>query len=75
MDEINVPIVSPRKPEHRAGITILGAPDPTGTTLRLQGRNVFVSAGRRGIRVAVHFCNNRQDIDRSSDALGDALKG
>ena len=74
MDELNVPIFSPRSREHRAGITILGATDPARATSRLREMKVFVSARGRGIRVAVHFYNNRDDINRLAEALAGALK-
>jgi selenocysteine lyase/cysteine desulfurase len=69
MDEMGVTVLSPRKQDCRAGITMLGVPDPKGAAAGLEARNVFVSARGRGIRVAVHFYNNGGDIDCLAEAL------
>jgi cysteine desulfurase/selenocysteine lyase len=74
MDELGIAILSPRKQGRRAGITMLGVPDPAGTARGLKKKNVSDSARGRGIRVALHFYNNRRDIDRLAEALEAVLK-
>jgi cysteine desulfurase/selenocysteine lyase len=74
MDDLGVTLLSPRRRERRAGITMLGVPDPKRVAAELQARHVFVSARGRGIRVAIHFYNNRSDIDRLAETLVDSLK-
>ena len=53
---------------------MLGLPDPVRTAAELAKKNVSVSARGRGIRVAVHFYNNRRDIDRLAEALESVSK-
>jgi selenocysteine lyase/cysteine desulfurase len=74
MDGMGIAILSPRERGRRAGITMIGVPDPIETAQRLEEKNVSVSARGRGIRVALHFYNNRRDIDRLAEALGEILK-
>jgi selenocysteine lyase/cysteine desulfurase len=69
MDELDVAILSPRKKGQRAGITMLGVPDPMKTAAGLEKEDVSVSVRGRGIRVSLHFYNNRRDIDRLTEAL------
>jgi selenocysteine lyase/cysteine desulfurase len=69
MDERGITLLSPRQRGRRAGITMLGVPDPVETTRGLKKKNVSVSARGRGIRVALHFYNNHDDVDRLAEAL------
>jgi selenocysteine lyase/cysteine desulfurase len=75
MDDMGVTVLSPRKQDWRAGITMLGVRDPRGAAAGLEAQNVYVSARGRGIRVAVHFYNNRSDVDRLAEALVGILEG
>jgi selenocysteine lyase/cysteine desulfurase len=69
MDDKHIAIISPRERGRRAGITMLGVPDPVETARGLKKKNVSVSARGRGIRVALHFYNNHDDVDRLAEAL------
>ena len=69
MDGLGVAILSPRKKGRRAGITMLGVPDPERTAAGLEKKNISVSVRGRGIRVSLHFYNSHRDIDRLAEAL------
>jgi selenocysteine lyase/cysteine desulfurase len=68
-------IVSPWEPEARSGIVVfrLGQ-DPQRLSLELNRRGFMVRMRGGGIRVAPHFYNDEEDIDRFLSALDD-LRG
>jgi selenocysteine lyase/cysteine desulfurase len=61
-------ILSPGDP-YRSGETLCGAPEPARAVSFLRERNVFVSPKKEGVRIATHFFNNEEDIDRCVGAL------
>lgn len=62
LGELGRTLLSPRAPEHRAGITLVAADDPAGTTRALRDRGVLVSARGPGIRISVHAYNDENDV-------------
>ena len=48
----------------RSGITIIKAKDPAGAVAKLEKMGIMTAARGEGIRVAIHFYNNRADIDK-----------
>jgi len=73
MADLGVELLSPRERERRSGITLLDVPEPKRVATRLQERNIFVAARRNGLRVALHFYNDHDDIDRFTVAMTDFL--
>lgn len=74
MADVGVDVSSPRERERRSGITVLAVPEPKRVATRLQKKNILVAARRNGLRVALHFYNDHDDIDRFTVALTDILK-
>ncbi|MDD2805884.1 MAG: aminotransferase class V-fold PLP-dependent enzyme [Elusimicrobiales bacterium] len=58
----------------RSGITIVKAKDPARAVARLEKMGVMTAARGEGVRVSLHFYNNRADLDRLLAGLK-ALKG
>jgi selenocysteine lyase/cysteine desulfurase len=54
---------------HRSGQTLVRAADPAGTVAFLHARGVMVTEKPRGVRVATHFYNTEEEIDRCVAAL------
>jgi selenocysteine lyase/cysteine desulfurase len=54
----------------RSAETLVAAEDPEGLVAKLAERRVVVTKKSQGIRVATHFFNDEQDIERLIDALG-----
>lgn len=69
LDERGLPIDSPRHPDERSAITMVGVPDPRRKAAELAEKNVFVSARGNGLRVSLHYYNDESDIARFLDAL------
>lgn len=53
----------------RSGETLVALEDPRGVTEFLRGRAIMVTQKPEGIRVATHFYNNDEDIEKLVDAL------
>ncbi len=64
LESRGVPILSPHESEHRSGIVMAGVAEPERIAKELRDRHVFVSARGAGLRISVHYYNNRADIDR-----------
>lgn len=67
-DRAGIEVVTPRAPERRAGIVTLrfaGSADVAASLVRAG----FVCSHRNGLRVAPHFYNTDDEIDRFMDAL------
>jgi selenocysteine lyase/cysteine desulfurase len=73
MDREGIPLQSPRERKYRSGITVLGVPDPPTVAEKLMEKNIFVAARRNGLRVALHFYNNHEDIERFTIAMRHVL--
>jgi selenocysteine lyase/cysteine desulfurase len=65
---IGVPVLSPDGP-HRSGESLCRFEDPAGVVSHLRSRDIHVTQKPEGIRVATHFYNDEQDIDRLIDEL------
>lgn len=65
---IGVRVLSPGG-THRSGETLCAFPDPRHIVGYLAGRGILVTEKPEGIRVATHFYNDEQDIDRLIGAL------
>lgn len=63
-DEHDITVVSPRDEKHRSGIIALRMPDNdlAYTTLRVSG--VICAVRENAVRIAPHFYNTREEIDR-----------
>lgn len=70
LTRIGVPVLSPGG-AHRSGETLCAFDDPAGVVAHLESRDVHVTRKPEGIRVATHFYNNEEDIDRLIGALRD----
>jgi cysteine desulfurase/selenocysteine lyase len=53
----------------RSAETLVAAEDPAGLVAKLAERRIIVTKKPQGIRVATHFFNNEQDIERLIEAL------
>jgi selenocysteine lyase/cysteine desulfurase len=60
---------------HRSGQTLCRVPDPPRAVAFLAARGVLVTEKPEGIRIATHFYNREQDIDRGVEALRAYLVG
>jgi selenocysteine lyase/cysteine desulfurase len=61
-------VLSPPDP-HRSGATLCAIPDPPRAAAFLRDRGVIVTMKPDGVRIATHFFNNEEDIDRCVGAL------
>ncbi len=71
MDAAGISVTSPRAAGTRGGITMLGVSDPADVKNRLNKKNIFTSARGPALRVALHFYNTHEDIDRLAGALAE----
>lgn len=53
----------------RSGQTLVAVDDPPGTTEYLRAKGIMVTQKPEGIRVATHFYNSDEDIEKLVDAL------
>lgn len=67
-DEAGLTVVTPRQDARRAGIVALRFPGDAEVTRRLVG-NGFICSYRGALRVAPHFYNTLEEVDRFMDAL------
>lgn len=70
-----VRLVSPDEPERRAAIVVftLGDQERDGELVRrLAEQGIIVALRRRGVRVAPHFYNSPEEIERLLRAVGDS---
>ena len=70
LTEIGWKVLSPIADEGtRSAETLVQADDPAGLVARLAEQKIIVTQKPQGIRVATHFFNNEQDIERLIEAL------
>jgi selenocysteine lyase/cysteine desulfurase len=63
-------VLSPIADERtRSAETLVRADDPAGVVLRLAERKIIVTRKPQGIRVATHFFNNEEDVERLVEGL------
>lgn len=67
-------VLSTRDEPHLSGITVVAVEDAPAVVENLREQGIMVSARGEGIRVSVHYYNDRSDIDRFVAALA-ALQG
>ena len=65
----NIEIISPLEKEDRSGITLFVVPNISSMIERLMENNVLVAKRGDGIRVALHYYNNHDDIDKFIDVI------
>lgn len=61
-------VLSPGGP-HRSGETLCRVPDPARAVVYLEANGVLVTQKPEGVRIATHFFNNEEDIERGVAAL------
>jgi selenocysteine lyase/cysteine desulfurase len=70
LTEIGWKVLSPLADESmRSAETLVQADDPAGLVARLAEQKIIVTKKPQGIRVATHFFNKEQDIERLIEAL------
>ena len=57
-------ILSPLEPESRSGITVFKVKDPVKLWKKLLAKKIYVSPRGGGIRVAPHFYNSMEEIEK-----------
>jgi selenocysteine lyase/cysteine desulfurase len=67
-DAAGITVATPRDPEARGGIVNLTFPR-SAEIVRALGRDGFICSHRRGARIAPHFYNTDEEIERFMDAL------
>jgi selenocysteine lyase/cysteine desulfurase len=72
-DEAGLTVLSPRQAQRRAGIVALRFPGDAEVTRRLVARG-FICSHRGALRVAPHFYNTLEEVDRFMDALVDEVR-
>jgi selenocysteine lyase/cysteine desulfurase len=71
-DEAGMPVRTPRDPDRRGGSSTLEVGAGAGELAeRLFSRDVCVDARGAGIRVAPHFFNSEEDVDRLFEVLSE----
>jgi len=68
-DEAGLEVVTPREPARRGGVVALRFPGDAAVATELVRRN-FVCSYRGALRVAPHFYNTDEEVDRFMDELG-----
>jgi selenocysteine lyase/cysteine desulfurase len=66
-------VLGPTDPAHRSPSTAFTCPDGHAVEAALRRRGVIASARGPAIRLAPHFYNTMEDVDRALDALVEAL--
>jgi cysteine desulfurase / selenocysteine lyase len=59
---------------HRSGQTLCALPNPSRAAAFLRARGVIVTEKPEGVRIATHFYNTEQDVDRCLDALREYVR-
>jgi selenocysteine lyase/cysteine desulfurase len=67
-DEAGLTVVTPRQDERRGGVLALRFPGDAEVTRRLVASG-FICSYRGALRVAPHFYNTLEEVDRFMDAL------
>jgi selenocysteine lyase/cysteine desulfurase len=71
LKEIGRTVLSPLAEERmRSGETLVLADDPAGLVAKLAAQGIIVTKKPQGIRVATHFFNNADDVERLIALLG-----
>jgi len=67
-------IITPLEPRFRSGITVVKVKNPSAAVEKLAAMGIMTAARGEGIRISLHFYNNRRDIDRLVAALEKIIK-
>lgn len=71
--EAHLDVLTPRAPENRGGIVTLRFPGDARVVAMLK-QDGFVCSHRGGVRIAPHFYNTEDEVDRFMDALQKAAR-
>jgi len=71
--ERGLEILGPTDPALKAPTTAFGCPDSHAVEAALRGRGIIASARGPALRLAPHFYNTFEDVDRALDALAEVL--
>ena len=70
LSEVGWKVLSPlSREEHRSAETLVAADNPAELVAKLAERKIFVTKKPEGFRVATHFFNNEDDIERLIEEL------
>ncbi len=73
-DALGLPLLTPRDPARRGALVALGVDHADGLSAWLKTRRVYTDSRRgRVLRLAPFVWNDRADLDRCFDAIGEAL--
>ena len=73
LNKIGAITITPLERTHRSGITVIRTADADAKVEKLAKKGIMVSARGEGIRVSLHFYNNRKDLDLLLAALKNLL--
>ena len=62
-------VISPRAPRHRSGIVVFKVKEPEKVRRRLLDKKIYTSVRGEGLRIAPHFYNSFEDIEKFLKAL------
>lgn len=68
-DERQVPVRTPRRQDERGPLVVLEVADADRVAIALAAEGILCSARSGGLRVAFHYYNTEEDVDRLVDAL------
>jgi cysteine desulfurase / selenocysteine lyase len=71
---LGLDICSSLNSEYRSGIVVFSVKNAQKLTNQLLAKRIYVSARGEGIRVAPHFYNNEEDINRLAKALKEEMR-
>jgi selenocysteine lyase/cysteine desulfurase len=69
LDEIGYDVKTPRPHRSRAGILSFACPNPDRLVERLKTRDIIVSLREGIVRVAPHFYNSPEEIQRAEEVI------
>ncbi len=75
LDKLGAVTATPLDRACRSGITIIKCRRPARAVEKLAARGIMTAARGEGVRVSMHFYNNRADIDNLLAALGQPGSG
>jgi selenocysteine lyase/cysteine desulfurase len=64
-----VQLVTPREPERRAGVLAFRVPDAAAASERLKAARVFHAVREGTVRLAPHFYNTTEELDRALEVM------
>lgn len=71
LQEKGFEILTPLEPEHRSGIVVFKVKNPVLLWKKLLQKKIYVSARGGGIRLAPHFYNSMEEIEKLIKAISD----